>query len=312
MQQEVIKVCLVVVSTGWFNLSSKTFYLTGTCSSTRNRLRDSRKPLDGLKSRDDDSEVVPLCSAQKLLITDQVGWPVYYLHHLYAALHCVNDSEFWIREIELGLLLYMFIQRAAWSVQQTRIYPNTYCRYWWCTILSTLLPLWLGRTGMMLSSCSEKVVVTICHTRWDEPKKHSTASSYVQWDISQGSQEWVHPVDIWMTHSTEMFHRQRGAQSDGLGTSCIPTIPSSVIWGDSKFGTVQPCMKAGCPVIPWYRFLFGPMICCTMLLYVGSVEGGAGMDQWANVWGSSGRNRGEREAESASSSPRFNVPFIHL
>lgn len=124
--------------------------------------------------------------------------------------------------------------------------------------------------------------------------------------------EKVHPVDIWMTYSTKMFHRQQGAQSDSLGTSCIPTIPSSVIWGSSKFGTVQPCVKTGCLVIAWCRFISRSVIRYTMSLYVGSVEGGAGRDQWANVWGSKGRTRGEWGAESASSFPLFNVSFIHL
>lgn len=273
--------------------------------------RNSRKLLDGVESRDGESNVVPLCSTPKLLITDQVGGPVHHLHQSRAALHCVNDGEFCLKEIELGqllLFLYMFIQQA--SEQQTCIYPNLSHCYEWYTTLSPLLPLRFRRTGILLSSCSEKVVVTICHTRWDEPMKKSTASSHIQWDISQGSQEWVHPADIWMTYGTKMLHRQWGAQSDGLGTSCIPTKPSSVIWGHSKFGTEQPCMRAGCAVIRRCRFLSGPMIYCTMFLYVGSVEGGVGRDQWANVWGSTGRSRGERK--SASSFPLFNASFIHL
>lgn len=177
--------------------------------------------------------------------------------------------------------LHVYLAR---SKQRTHVYTNVSHCYRWCTILFPLLLLRFRRTGSLLSSCSEKVVVTICHTRWDEPMKNSTASSHIQWDISQRSQEWVHPVDTWMSYGTKMFLRQRGAQSDGLGTSCIPTIPSSVIWGHSKFRRE----RAGCPVVPQCRFLSGPMICCTVFLYVGSVEGGAGRDQWANVWGSVG------------------------
>lgn len=43
-------------------------------------------------------------------------------------------------------------------------------------------------------------------------------------------------MDIWMIYGSDMSHRQRGAQSEVLGTSCIPTIASSEISGDSKFG----------------------------------------------------------------------------
>lgn len=124
--------------------------------------------------------------------------------------------------------------------------------------------------------------------RWMKP---ANEMAQIHHTYSRILQEWVHPVDIWMAYSTEMFHRQQGAQSDSLGACCIPTIPSSVIGSDSKFGAVQLCRKAGYLVIPWSGFLSGPVTCCTMLLCVGHVEGGAGLDQWANVWGSEGEDQ---------------------
>lgn len=110
-------------------------------------------------------------------------------------------------------------------------------------------PLWFRRTGLLL---------------WPSATQKETQHSY----FSQGSQELGHPVGFWMTYSRKLFLRQQAAQSGGAGTFCIPTIASSVIWVLSIFRTVQSCMWAGCPVIPWCKFLSGPMICCTKFLYV--------------------------------------------
>ena len=39
--------------------------------------------------------------------------------------------------------------------------------------------------------------------------KSSTAWPHIRWDISQGSQEWVCPVDIWMTYGTKISQTTR-------------------------------------------------------------------------------------------------------
>lgn len=117
------------------------------------KVRNSRKLLDGLKSRDDEeSDVVPFCSTPKLLITDHVGGPVHNLHQFSAAPHCVNDGKFCIQEIELGLLVPLHVYSAR-REQHTCIYPNISHCYGRCTILSSLLPLWLRgdrRAGVIL------------------------------------------------------------------------------------------------------------------------------------------------------------------
>lgn len=52
-------------------------------------------------------------------------------------------------------------------------------------------PLWFRRTGVLLSSCSEKVAVTICRTGWDEPMKNSTYSGIFHWDHKSGCVLWI-------------------------------------------------------------------------------------------------------------------------
>lgn len=155
----------------------------------------------------------------KLLITDQVGGSVHHLHLLFASLHCVNDK---------GLFAYR--RQSCCYFSRMHFYCN-----------QELLGM-VHNTDMPLSSCREKVVVTICHARWDKPMKNSTVCSCIQWDISQRSQEWALPAVIWMTSGTKQLHRQHGALSVSWGTSWIPTIQSSVCWGYSKLGKVQPCM----------------------------------------------------------------------
>lgn len=142
-----------------------------------------------------------------------------------------------------------------------------------------LLPLGVKKDG--------HVAVTL---QWDGSGDHlpnNASSSHVRWDTSQRSLEWEYPVDIWMIYGSNMSHRQRGAQSEVLGTSCIPTITSSAISGDSKFG------HAGKWVVLLYLGLgfYLCLLCYEMFLYVDSVEGGVGRNQWTNVWGNEGRTR---------------------
>lgn len=180
-------------------------------------------------------------------------------------------------------------------------------------ILYTLLHLWFWKHSLLSAAVVLQREGSGDHLphkmRWANEKQPSLITHTVGYftEITRVGASCGYLDDL-----RQQFHRQQGALSDGLGTSCIPALPSSVIWGHSIFGRVQPCMKAGCPVIPRCGFLSEPMICCTRFFSVSSVEGGAGRDQWANVWVSERRARGEREANSAASFPLFNVSFIHL
>lgn len=252
----------------------------------------------------DESEVALLCPGSKLLITDQVGGPEHHLHHLSAAPLCVKD---WLGVLHMGDGTRAFAVvpphvYSARSEQVFYIYPNVSNRYRWCTVLCTLLNLWFRRTGMLQWEGGGDHLPH--KMRWANEKQHSLVTHTVGYFTE------ITGVGTSCGYLEDLGHRQRAAQSEGLGTSCCPTILSSVTWGCSKFGTMQRCMTAGCPVIPGCKPRSGLMIHRIMILFAGSVEGGASRNQWANVWGSVVRTRGE--CESASSFPLFNAPFIHL
>lgn len=263
--------------------------------------------LDDLKSWGAESSLASLCSTLKLLISfDQVGGPVHHLHHLSAAMQCVNDEGVLHKGDRAAVVPLGCVYSAR--IKSTDLYLSKCLLLLWTVHKTLHSPASLLHAAVVLQWENSGDHLPHRMRRANE-KQHSLITHTVGYftEITGLVASCGHLDDL-----RKQFHRQQGALSDGLGTSCIPALPSSVIWGDSKFGRVKSCMKVGCPVIPRCRFLSEPVICCTMFFCVSKVEGGAGRDQWANVWGSEGMTRGEREAKSASSFPLFKVSFIHL
>lgn len=116
--------------------------------------------------------------------------------------------------------------------------------------------------GMLLSACSEKVVVAICHTRCNQQMKNTQIMEYCTVITGVGAS--CRYLDITQRRNCTRF----GSMSDP-SKNLLQKLNS-----DAWKQFFMPC----------------PMMCPTVLLYAGTVEGGAGIDQWANVWGSTGRS----------------------
>lgn len=139
-------------------------------------------------------------------------------------------------------------------------------------------------TGMLVSSCGERVVVTICHTKWHEPMKQCRLVTRRAGYFTE-----ITRLGASRGHLDDLQHR------NSQGTKCtvrhfgsILHLCNNIICHLRHFQTLpenSQCMKTG-SLTPLCRFLSGPVTCCTMSLCVGSLEGGAGRSQWANVWGS--------------------------
>lgn len=200
-------------------------YLTATCSDTTVNV-----VLGDLKSWEDESNVASFCSTLKLLTSlDEVGGPVKHLHHLSAAMQCVNDEEV-LHEGDCAAIVPLVFVCGA-RIESTDLYL---CK---CLLLLWTVHNALHSPASLVRERSHAAVILQWEGSGDHlphrmrranEKPHSLIALTVGYftEITELGASCGYLDDLW-----KQFHRLQGALSDGSGTSRIPALPSSVIWG---------------------------------------------------------------------------------